>query len=1754
MNAHASSGARQRARVRRVALILAGGWVLGLLSGASAAPLAAPQMEGWQNQAGWWGPVVQASNARYGEDRVVPVRWVGSLKAGSSHTLVLKYDFSRGDRGVFIDALASPDATERTVNLTQGLNVAAPPFAWSMPIDPSLPPSAQRAGSLQTWNIQSLEWGDYSGDDGVRTLALRFTVAGSRGNQTVVIAWGVHLASEWVWGAGNGALQYPGASRKAYASLNGGADLNVAINPDALLATADLAIHLSGPAGALVGDEVVYTIEVANAGPNVALDTRVTDLLPIGTTLVGVTASDGALVAADPVVVSLGDLAPGAGATLTITARVGEGAVGEAQNTAWVSSATADPAVASNTASVVTRVEDVDRQPPVLLCPGDLEQDADPELCGARVDFEVSASDDKSAVTLVVTPGSGTLFPIGTTLVTATATDASGNVSYCTFQVTVRDEANESWPGARLLTLTDYPDVPGLRSASARQCLTRLDQSRWYRFRVEPGSTLVVTLTELAANYDLLVFKDVAQTYARLLAEPDPGWLSAAFASDAFSPAAFSADALSPAAFSPAAFSPAAFSPAAFSPAAFSPAAFSPAAFSPAAFSPDAYAPAAFSPAAFSPAAFSPAAFSPAAFSPETFAPAAFSDAQAQSVIGVSAFDGTAGEGVIVRTWDSAGEFYVRVRGRNGVFQPEAPFRLDVYLYPGTCGALALEPVDAHGTPLSAAADVVAGDYRTLILADPARMRDDGHLSAMGERLQALAARPEVRGAIVDLGLDPRVVFFHAQADGKLDCPTAKNLVAAEIKRVVDDWRAANPSLEHVVLVGGDAVIPFFRYPDQALLGPERNYVPPVRDASASQASLRLNYVLGQDAYGARCELPRGATRLPLPGLAVGRLVEEPAEVAGMIEAYLDTAGGVVPAPSAALVTGYDFLVDAAEAVRDELAAGLGRPVDTLITPADKAPAEGWTADQLRDALFASRHDLVFLAGHFSAFGALAADYRTHVAAAELLSAAVDFRHTILVSAGCHSGYNAVDGDGIGFVTPEPDWAQACARRQITLLAGTGYQYGDTEFIEYSERLYLEFFRELRRGTGPVPVGRALLRAKERYLATTPALRGLHEKAFLQASLFGLPMLAIDLPAQRLEGGADPEAPVVAEAAVYETPPGSVLGLARTDLEVVPTFSPPRQLELTDFEGGGRVTATYFEGRDGLLNNPAEPLLPLEVRNVTLADTVLRGVGFRGAEYEDLEDILPLTGAATTEIRGVHVGFPSEVFFPVQPWTVNYFPSLCAAPGGITRLAIAAAQFRTGSASAVTGTLRRFQRLNFRLFYSDNLSSYPADGISTPGRSGPPSLSGVFGQVDGETVRFSARAVGNPSAGVQEVWVTYTATQGPWAGRWRSLDLTQSAEDSTLWVGQLPLAGQAAPQDIRYVVQAVSGVGLVALHTRQGRYHVPGFLDGWDDPGATATAVALQDPPTTAVFGARLTLTARLTANDLPLEGLGLLFQIADQQAFARTGTGAAAGIATVVMDLATVPGQHEIKVTYPGSSGFAPNWAATPITLTPATVRVDFAPPDPVVGASSSEYLTATLQNGFGSPIPERTVLFVVEGSGIAQVRPVITDYAGRAPLGNLGLGTGTYTVTAHFATLVGNLPGGGAVVDLTDPRYLPVSATTSLTVDADPPVVTSLSVSPSVLQVPNHKMVSVRVAVAATDPAGAAVSRIVRITSSEPENGLGDGDAEPDWEITGGLTARLRAERAQNGPGRTYTLFVETSDSLANRREDTVTVFVPK
>ncbi|MCX6832806.1 MAG: HYR domain-containing protein, partial [candidate division Zixibacteria bacterium] len=80
-----------------------------------------------------------------------------------------------------------------------------------------------------------------------------------------------------------------------------------------------------------------------------------------------------------------------------------------------------------------------DTQKPVASCPGNIAKDNDAGLCGAVVNFSVSATDQCPGATVAATPPSGSLFAIGPTQVKVIATDAAGLKDTCYFDVTIAD-------------------------------------------------------------------------------------------------------------------------------------------------------------------------------------------------------------------------------------------------------------------------------------------------------------------------------------------------------------------------------------------------------------------------------------------------------------------------------------------------------------------------------------------------------------------------------------------------------------------------------------------------------------------------------------------------------------------------------------------------------------------------------------------------------------------------------------------------------------------------------------------------------------------------------------------------------------------------------------------------------------------------------------------------------------------------------------------------------------------------------------------------------------------------------------------------------------------------------------------------------------------------------------------------------------------------------------------------------------------
>ncbi|NOJ92074.1 HYR domain-containing protein [Corallococcus coralloides] len=151
---------------------------------------------------------------------------------------------------------------------------------------------------------------------------------------------------------------------------------------------ADVVAEATGPSGASVVFPMPTAADAVTAEPQVALSHVSGAVFPLGSTRVRATATDGA-----------GNTS---GCTFTVTVR--------------------------------------DTAAPVLSCGADVIAEATGRN-GTAVDFVApSAVDGVTAVpVLVLSHEPGALFPLGTTRVSAEATDAAGNIGQCAFTVTVRD-------------------------------------------------------------------------------------------------------------------------------------------------------------------------------------------------------------------------------------------------------------------------------------------------------------------------------------------------------------------------------------------------------------------------------------------------------------------------------------------------------------------------------------------------------------------------------------------------------------------------------------------------------------------------------------------------------------------------------------------------------------------------------------------------------------------------------------------------------------------------------------------------------------------------------------------------------------------------------------------------------------------------------------------------------------------------------------------------------------------------------------------------------------------------------------------------------------------------------------------------------------------------------------------------------------------------------------------------------------------
>ena len=517
---------------------------------------------------------------------------------------------------------------------------------------------------------------------------------------------------------------------------------------------------------------------------------------------------------------------------------------------------------------------------------------------------------------------------------------------------------------------------------------------------------------------------------------------------------------------------------------------------------------------------------------------------------------------------DVAGDYRIAVSLYSGAQYSFEPYLLHVTVVPPpviTCAARAFP----HTTPAPASLPAGYPDgLNTLFLLDTQRLAatfgQDGadqvqasvnglvnYLNGSGQSALGVTA------AALPVDGSSNVRDAYAAWDANPCSTAAANGTVKSITALLQSIRQTHPNLKYLVMVGGDDQLPLARIPDLTSLSNETDYASTfAANPDELFGSLATGDILSDDVYGDTAPFAgTDENRLFLPRLAVGRLVETPAEIASALDRFRDpTVRGALDATTG-LVTGYDFLADGAQSVASALQANLGAgSVDSsLIDPFDATTP--WTLGQLQAKVFPSSGvspDILSLNGHYDHRRALpsagnqSGDESDLFTTDDLAAHPGALAGRLVFTMGCHAGLQVPDvllssGDALS-----QDWAEGYAQQGALLAANTGYGLGDTNTVAYSERLMALFAKRL---DGSLTIGQALAAAKADYYSSL-AVIGVYDAKILQEAVFyGLPFYAVGQSPV-----AAPAARAAAQPAALPIGTDPVTGLAAAHVTLDPSF------------------------------------------------------------------------------------------------------------------------------------------------------------------------------------------------------------------------------------------------------------------------------------------------------------------------------------------------------------------------------------------------------------------------------------------------------------------------------------------------------------------------------------------------------------------------------------------------------------------------
>ena len=992
-------------------------------------------------------------------------------------------------------------------------------------------------------------------------------------------------------------------------------------------------------------------------------------------------------------------------------------------------------------------------------------------------------------------------------------------------------------------------------------------------------------------------------------------------------------------------------------------------------------------------------------------------------VLAVSNLSGTASESLTTGRL-AGGTYYIQVVGANGVTNV-LPAALQIKVLaaddkPAECQALDFPfPVGAAG----ALADLTDPDIDTLILVNEQRIEG---LYGPGARADVMtAANNLVAEAAADasLGITPVVVSVDAYGevgtayedwDSNPCDPTAANDVVAAINaNIIDGLRS---QLDHIVILGGDDIIPMARLADKTTIANEYDFrhefdgdLAGSGELNAFTAPLWESMIRSDEPYGDAAARSLGDRYLYVSDIALGRVVESPAEIVDALDTYVEFSGQLDI--STATVLGYDFLADGSEEIADTLelakaAGGVPLPVDRGL--ASGGPGDGWDAVEATTKLVeAGTNALVSLNAHFDHYRALPAigdkdpNFTDNLIATEVATALGQraLEQSLIFSMGCHSGLSVSD---IAIGNTNADWAQTLGQQGALYIGNTGYGYGDTEAVAYTEHLMSLFAQQVTSpfdlGSAGTPVsstvGQALMWAKNEYISELQSFSVYDEKAVMESTFYGLPFYRVGTAPIAL-----PDPPVVLPA-----------GTDSTNQTVQATsVAEPVSTSL----------GTYFAGTDEADNElvivqPGRPIQPKQVTDISVEGQVAKGAIVTGMEstYQVVTD--PVI-ASPTFVGGASSGEPGFAgVFPTSQTSITTFTGVGGRPE--TKLVVA-----TGQYDSATKKQRLDKDIEVVVYYAD-----PDETDVTPPTIGSvtSSINAVAGTEDYElTVSLTAGQLSAPGQ-VDRVYVLVGQNPGLLTRptQWTGLDLVRNATTNE-WMGSLRL--DPGVTNVELTVQAKDIAGNVGYATNKAK----NFAQVSDAPPVPPTADDLlvrADPPLASGWyknSATINVTSPATGVTYAINGVSQGTLAADSFDIFADGT--------TTWTVATEDGQStsgQVKVDSDGAPDVVVRTPSTDATYVTGTRKLSASCRD-TSGATCRYTIALAGSAGAvvanGSPLP-------------AQPGAYTLTYSATDKVGQTTTGTVPFTIAAVEAPPVIGEP---AIAEEPQPVDVPVTLTADFT-----------------------------------------------------------------------------------------------------------------